>query len=56
MIECYFKWCPNHEHNNMPAEVSEPFCMLLKCVATVEQIECYTKLRDMADVEPAEGK
>lgn len=50
-IECYFSMCPNHEYSNLPRGVSEPFCMLTKCVAEPEQLECYAKLRDMADVE-----
>ena len=42
MIECYFKWCPNHEINHLPKDVSGPFCNNDECTAHPDQITCYT--------------
>lgn len=44
-IECYYKWCPNHEYNHLPAEASGPFCNNNECTATSEESGRYARLR-----------
>jgi hypothetical protein len=44
-IECYYKWCPNHEANHLPAEDSGPFCNNDECNATTEELAEYARKR-----------
>jgi hypothetical protein len=38
MIECYYKWCPNHSKD-------EPLCPQDKCTATQNELALMSKLR-----------
>ena len=39
LIECYFKWCSHHEKD-------EPFCCKPDCLASDDELEKFTKLRN----------
>jgi hypothetical protein len=52
-IECYYRWCPNHEAKHLPPEgQSGPFCNNDECTATPEALDEYARQRTLESTRP----